>query len=60
MQVNLQVNAELLHQRYRKLVEAIERRVEIAENKETLPNGQTFSDPPAAIGFPERKENLQK
>ena len=60
VQVNLQVNAELLHQRYRELVEAIERRVESAENKEDLPNGETFSDPPATIGFPERKRKSAK
>jgi hypothetical protein len=60
VQVNLQVNAELLHQRYRELVEAIERRAESAENKEALPSGETFSDPPSTMDLPSGKENLQE
>jgi hypothetical protein len=45
--VNLQVNAQLLHQRYQELIAA-------------LPNGETLSDPPAAMELQSGKENLQK
>jgi hypothetical protein len=50
----------LLHQRYQELVEAIKREAESAQTKETLANGETFSDPPAATGLQSGEENLQK
>jgi hypothetical protein len=57
--LNLQVNAQLLHERYAELVRRIEEETG-AESKEALPNGETFSDPPAAMDLQSGEENLQK
>ena len=43
--INLQVNAQLLHQRYAELVKRIEEETG-AESKEALPDAEAFSDPP--------------
>jgi transcriptional regulator with XRE-family HTH domain len=59
VQLNLQVNAQLLHQRYQELVEAVGREAG-AMRKEPLPNGETSSEPPALMGLQTGKENLQK
>jgi hypothetical protein len=48
LQINLYPGvAELLHQRYQELIAA-------------LPNGETISEPPAAMDLESGKENLQK
>jgi hypothetical protein len=60
LQVNLQVNAELLHQRYQELIASLPREAQTAENKESLPNGETFSEPRAAMDLQSGKERLQK
>jgi hypothetical protein len=57
--INLQVNAQLLHQRYAELVKRIEEETG-AESKEALPNGETCSDRPAAMDLQSWEENLQK
>jgi hypothetical protein len=49
----------LLHERYAELVRRIEEETG-AESKEALPNGETFSDPPAAMDLQSGEENLQK
>jgi hypothetical protein len=49
LQVNMQVNAELLHQRYQELIASLPRKAQTAENKESLPNGETLSGSPAAM-----------
>jgi hypothetical protein len=49
--------AELLHKRYNELVRQAELSI---ENKKALPNGETFSDPPAAMDLQSGEENLQK
>jgi hypothetical protein len=48
LQINLYPGvAELLHERYQELIAA-------------LPNGEMFSETPAAMNLQSRKENLQK
>jgi hypothetical protein len=49
--------AELLHKRYNELVRQAELSI---ENKKALPNGETLSDPSAAMDLQSGKENLQK
>jgi hypothetical protein len=53
--INLEVNAQLLHAKYAELVKRIEEEVG-AENKEALPNGETFSDPPVTAELQSGKE----
>jgi hypothetical protein len=53
LQVNLQVNAEVLHQRYQELIASI---TNGSASEAPLPNGETFSDPPAAMDFQSGKE----
>jgi hypothetical protein len=35
---------ELLHQRYQELIASLPRKAQTAENKESLPNGETLSE----------------
>jgi hypothetical protein len=51
---------ELLHQRYQELIASLPREPQTAENKESLPNGETLSEPPAAMDLQSGGENLQK
>jgi hypothetical protein len=54
VQINLHTGvAELLHKRYNELVEA-------AESEVALLNGETLSEPPAAMDLKSPEENLQK
>jgi len=59
LQLNLQFNADLRHARYAALVAEISG-TQSAESNETLPNGKTFSQPPAAMDLQSREDNLQK
>jgi hypothetical protein len=45
----MQVNAQLLHQRYLELIAALPKERQSADNKESPPNGETLSGPPAAM-----------
>jgi hypothetical protein len=47
---------ELLHQRYQELIASLPREAQTAENKESLPNGETLSEPPATMESPSGKE----
>jgi hypothetical protein len=57
--LNLQVNAQALHEKYQRLVEAAEKLIE-ERAKRPCNSGDTFSDPPAALDLQSGKENLQK
>jgi hypothetical protein len=57
VQVNVNLNAQLLHQRYAELVKRIEEETG-AETKEALPNGER--DPRVAMDLQSGEENLQK
>jgi transposase-like protein len=57
--INLEVNAQLLHAKYAELVKRIEEEVG-AENKQPLPDGETVSEPPVAMDLQSGEENLQK
>jgi hypothetical protein len=54
--IAVQVNAQLLHQRYQQLVAAVEREVRNLESKAARPSGETFSDSPAAMDLQSGKE----
>jgi hypothetical protein len=60
LQVNLQVNAELLHQRYQELIASLPREPQTAENKESLPNGETLSGSSCRNGFAESEGIAKK
>jgi hypothetical protein len=47
---------ELLHQRYQELIASLPREAQTAENKESLPNGETLSEPSDAMESPSGKE----
>jgi hypothetical protein len=51
---------ELLHQRYQELIAALPKERQSADNKESPPNGETLSGPPAAMDLQSGEENLQK
>jgi hypothetical protein len=47
---------ELLHQRYQELIASLPTERQSADNKESLPNGETLSEPSAAMESPSGKE----
>jgi hypothetical protein len=53
--IAVQVNAQLLHERYAELVKRIEEEIG-AESKVALPNGETLSDSPAAMDLQSGRE----
>jgi hypothetical protein len=54
--IAVQVNAQLLHERYAELVRRIDEETG-AERKEALSNGETFSEPPAVMDLQSGKES---
>jgi hypothetical protein len=67
VQINFHTGmVELLHQRYQELIAALPRKAQTAENKESPPNGETLSGPPAAMELvdcetkPETHETREK
>jgi hypothetical protein len=56
----LHVNAQLLHQRYQELVEAVERETGNLKNKAALPSDETPSNSAAAMDLQSGKESLKK
>jgi hypothetical protein len=63
VQINVQVNAQALDDKYQELVRKVEAQgtgEQGAESKEALPNSGTFSESPAAMELPSGDENLQK
>jgi hypothetical protein len=55
----MQVNAQALHERFAQWTAALQKEAESAENKESLPNGETLSEPPSAMALQSGEENLQ-
>ena len=60
VQVNLQVNAELLHQRYRELVEAIGEESGKRREQRGPAKRRDVLDSPSTMDLPSGKENLQE
>jgi hypothetical protein len=60
VQVSVAVNAQLVHERFAQWTAALEKETESAENKESLPNGETLSEPPAGMDSQSGEQNLQR